>query len=47
MEKKKYIKPEMTVIKVDGDCRILAGSDTINCAADTDEYNNSWDNYVD
>ena len=26
MEKKKYIKPEITVIKVDGDCQILAGS---------------------
>lgn len=26
MEKKKYIKPEITVVKIDGDCRILAGS---------------------
>lgn len=29
MEKKKYIKPEITVIEIDGDCQILAGSDTI------------------
>lgn len=26
MEKKKYIKPEITFIKINGDCRILAGS---------------------
>ncbi|MDO5526083.1 MAG: hypothetical protein Q4F85_08380 [Prevotella sp.] len=47
MEKKKYIKPEITVVKIDGDCRILAGSDTIKCAAEDDVYDESWDNYVD
>ena len=45
MEKKKYIKPEITVIKIDGDCRILAGSDTINSTSE--KYNESWDEYVD
>lgn len=47
MEKKKYVKPEMKVIKIDGDCRILAGSDTIKRASDTDVYGDSWDNYAD
>jgi len=47
MEKKKYIKPEITVIKIDGDCQILAGSDTIYRAAENDAYDKSWDDYVD
>jgi hypothetical protein len=45
MEKKKYIKPEIMVIKIDGDCRILAGSDTINSASEN--YNEGWGEYVD
>lgn len=45
MEKKKYIKPEITVVKIDGDCQILAGS------GDGDEIskgtNYQYDEYVD
>lgn len=26
MEKKKYIKPEIEVLEIDGDCNLLAGS---------------------
>lgn len=46
MEKKKYIKPEIMVIKIDGDYRILAGSDTIeNGGNPAPEWENDY--YVD
>jgi len=44
MEKKKYIKPEITVVKIDGDCRILAGSGDSDISKGTDYQ---YDEYVD
>ncbi|MDO5525157.1 MAG: hypothetical protein Q4F85_03640 [Prevotella sp.] len=49
MEKKKYIKPEMTVIRIDGDCLILTGSNTIKNGGQNGEQSpDFWeDNLVD